>query len=213
MKTGRWLSLQGAADKLGVHTSTLRRWAEEGVVAHTVTAGGHRRFDVHELEQFLAQRSRGAAIDVAGSGAWANVALAQTRQEVVSQSDAQWLRTLDDAARERHRLLGRRLMGLTLQFVSSELAAERALLDEARAIGVAYAELSRSEGVPLRAALEAALFFRDRLLEASWEQPVGASDRRLDRRINMLLNVVQLGMADGYERDQKDQKNTASESS
>lgn len=199
MKKSRWLSLQGAADMLGVHTSTLRRWAEEGVVAHTVTAGGHRRFDVQELERFLARQSRGAAPGADGSNSWAHLVLAQTRREVATHGDAHWLRSLNDAARERHRLLGRRLMGLTLQFVSSESEEESALLDEARAIGLTYAQLSRSEGVSLRDALEAALFFRDRLLEASWELPAGSSDRRLDRRINVLLNMVQLGMAEGYE--------------
>lgn len=205
MKNKRWLSLQAAADMLGVHTSTLRRWAEEGLVTHTVTIGGHRRFDVQELERFLAQRSRGGAVDAPGADAsksWVTLALTQARQEAASRGDAQWLKTLDDDSRERHRMLGRRLMGLTLQFVSAEAADVRMMLDEAHSIGVTYAQLSRTAGVPLRDALEAALFFRDRLLEASWEQPVelrGAADRRLDRRINELLNQVQLGMVEGYE--------------
>jgi excisionase family DNA binding protein len=202
MKTKRWVSLQAAADMLGVHTSTLRRWAEEGVIAHTVTVGGHRRFDVQELERFLAQRSRSGVVDADESGTWVTAALTQARQGAAAQGDAQWLKTLDEASRERHRMLGRRLMGLTLQFISAEAADGRMMLDEAHSIGVAYAQLSRAAGVPLRDALEAALFFRDRLLEASWEQPLtmhGAADRRLDRRINELLNQVQLGMAQGYE--------------
>ncbi|MCX6018526.1 MAG: helix-turn-helix domain-containing protein [Chloroflexi bacterium] len=208
---GRWLSLQSAADKLGVHPSTLRRWSEEGRVVFSVTVGGHRRFAEQELDQFLSQHSRGHGVaDGVGSGAWATLALKQTRQEVAMKGDAQWLRSLDDAARDQHRVLGRRLMGLTLQYVSSESSESPGavlLLDEARAIGVAYAQLSRGSGVLLRDALEAALFFRDRLLEASWEQPADAhgrvvqvQDRKLDRRINALLNVVQLGMVEEYER-------------
>ena len=35
-----------AADRLGVHMQTLRRWAESGVISYVLTPGGHYRYDV-----------------------------------------------------------------------------------------------------------------------------------------------------------------------
>jgi len=93
-------------------------------------------------------------------------------------------------------------MGLTLQYVSAEDGAH--LLEEARSLGADYGKLSQAAGVSLSDALQAALFFRDKLLEATLElsetAPVRPSDSsRLVRRLNALLNAVQLAIAEVYE--------------
>jgi excisionase family DNA binding protein len=54
-QTGR-LSLGPASRLLGVHPDTLRRWADEGRIETFLSPGGHRRFDVRELERVLAVR-------------------------------------------------------------------------------------------------------------------------------------------------------------
>ncbi len=41
-----------AAKLLGVSTSTLKRWADQGRLRFVLTAGGHRRFDRAELARF-----------------------------------------------------------------------------------------------------------------------------------------------------------------
>lgn len=42
------------ARRLGVGTSTVKRWADEGLLASLRTAGKHRRFDPAEVERFRA---------------------------------------------------------------------------------------------------------------------------------------------------------------
>ena len=42
----------------GVAATTLKRWADAGVLAHVKTAGGHRRFLRADLERFLQGRTR-----------------------------------------------------------------------------------------------------------------------------------------------------------
>lgn len=42
-----------AARLIGCHQSTLARWAEQGLIPHLRTPGGHLRFRVADLEQFL----------------------------------------------------------------------------------------------------------------------------------------------------------------
>jgi excisionase family DNA binding protein len=56
----RWLSLSRAAQRLGVHPTTLRRWAENGDFPVMVTPGGHRRFAESDLERFAAQGGKNA---------------------------------------------------------------------------------------------------------------------------------------------------------
>jgi excisionase family DNA binding protein len=43
-----------AAQYLGVHLSTLKRWAREGRVAGFRTPGGHWKFSKADLDAFLA---------------------------------------------------------------------------------------------------------------------------------------------------------------
>ncbi len=49
----RPLSITKAAAYLGVHTDTLRGWADEGKIPTTLTVGGHRRFRVVDLDALV----------------------------------------------------------------------------------------------------------------------------------------------------------------
>jgi diguanylate cyclase (GGDEF)-like protein/excisionase family DNA binding protein len=54
------LSLGQAAQALGISTTTARRWADDGRLPTTRTAGGHRRFAATEVRRLLAERGRPA---------------------------------------------------------------------------------------------------------------------------------------------------------
>jgi len=42
------------AERLGVSADTLRRWAAQGLIKATITAGGHYRYDLEEyLEVYV----------------------------------------------------------------------------------------------------------------------------------------------------------------
>lgn len=204
MRTNEWLSLAEAARRLNVHAATLRRWADAGDLPHMVTPGGHRRFNVVDLDQFAVSRTvQPSTRALTTPEVWAQRALTHAREDMPTQTNAHWLATMDDSIRERHRIVGRKLMALTLQFLSADDGAH--LLDEAHQVGREYGEVSRSSGVSLSDALQAALFFRDKLLEASLDLPDTARPRHSDqskllKRINALLNTVQLGVAEIYEQ-------------
>ncbi|MCS6772604.1 MAG: hypothetical protein NZ693_00615, partial [Thermoflexales bacterium] len=112
---------------------------------------------------------------------------------------------LDAERREQHRQIGQRLVGLTLQYLSAEDGEH--LLDEARKLGEDYANASRAAGLSLSDALHAAIYFRDRMLEASLSLTerarVSPSDNaRLIKRLNTLLNVVQLAVVERYQQSE-----------
>ncbi len=200
-----WLTLGEAAELLDVHPTTLRRWANSGDIPTLVTPGGHRRFAATDLARFARERS--ALRNVNGFvGLWATKALAYTRQESMARRKESWLTYFDEEGRSRNRLLGQQLMGLTLQYLSSESNEETSasILEEARRIGRLYATNAREQGLPLRATLEASMFFRDSLIETALQLPETANIRaeanvRLMRRVNALLNAVHLAVADVYD--------------
>jgi len=201
-----WLTLSEAAKLLDVHPTTIRRWANNGDIPVLVTPGGHRRFSTIDMARFARERS--AMRHVNGlTGLWATKALANARHEVVAHRQDSWLTHFEDQEnRNRNRVLGQRLLGLTLRYLSSESSEESSakILDEARTIGRQYALFAREQGLPLRVTLEASMFFRDSLIETALEMPEAANIRpeanvRLLRRINNLLNAVHLAVADVYQ--------------
>ena len=200
-----WLTLSQAARFLDVHPTTLRRWANNGDLPAMVTPGGHRRFAAIDLARFARERS--ALRNMYGiAGLWATKALAHTRQEVNVHRGEGWLARFGEEGRNRNRPLGQQLMGLTLQYLSSESSEENSasILEEARRIGRLYAHNALEQGMSLRATLEASMFFRDSLIETALQLPETANIRpeanlRLLRRVNTLLNAVHLAAVEVYE--------------
>lgn len=46
------VGISEAANRLGVHQNTLRKWADDGIIPSLRLPSGHRRFEVDELERF-----------------------------------------------------------------------------------------------------------------------------------------------------------------
>ena len=202
LETEQWLTLSQASKQLSIHPTTLRRWADNGDIPFMLTPGGHRRFAVSDIQQFAVARrrlSRAQGLEQI----WAERALTQTRQEIAARQDRPWLTHYNADRREEHRVLGRQLMGLTLQYVSDANGNGR-ILEQARAVGLEYGRLARQENLPLTDALQAAMFFRDTLIEVALQLPEETriqpeANVRLMRRINKLLNTVNLAIAEMYE--------------
>lgn len=205
--SSRWLSLKQASAFLGVHPATLRRWANRGEIPVFLTPGGHRRFALEDLIRFTQTRHRASAL-IGPDPGWTSQALSHTRNKLTAQAP-RWLAAFSDADREHKRVLGRRLMGVLLQYLNmgeddGESAAS--LIAEARAIGQEHARNTIRLGLPLATAVEAALFFRDALLEVALQFPQGMPVRaeantRLLQRINRVLNEVQLSVIRTYESE------------
>ena len=196
----QWLTLSQAAAQLNIHPTTLRRWAANGHIAASITPGGHRRFATSELLRF-AQERYGRRKATGAEQVWAEQALADTRREVVVHRQDRWLATFDESVRDRHRLLGQRLMGVTLQYLSDENGGS--LVEEARKIGRQYGQIGLEAGQPLPQILEAAFFFRDTLVETALHLPESTrispeANARLLRRLSTLLNAVHLAIAETY---------------
>ena len=198
-----WLGLSEAAQFLGVHPVTLRRWADAGEIGYMLTAGGHRRFALSEIKRFAAERQHMIAVPH-NEQVWADQALVRAHHVIDTHRHAQWMKAFGDQERERSRSLGRRLMAIVLQFISSDENCD-VLLDEARAIGEQYGLSAIAHGLSVSMALEATMSFRDAMFEAAILAPEvahtsPASNARLLQRINTLVNAVQLSVAGAYDQ-------------
>jgi excisionase family DNA binding protein len=195
------LSLSAASRLLGVHSTTLRRWADAGAVPVYITPGGHRRFARVDVETLAARRPLSAR---ALGSEWAARALAQARSDVAATTGRPaWLARIEEPDRAAWRQIGQQLMGVVLHYINNPNDDDD-LLAEARRIGGSYATLARRAGMPLTAALEAALFFRDSLVDAAMQiseeaHPRASESARLLRRLSRVSNEVHLAVAAGYE--------------
>ncbi|MGE5619620.1 MAG: MerR family transcriptional regulator [Sphingomonadaceae bacterium] len=197
----KWLTLEQASERLGVHPTTLRRWADDGAVDAFLTPGGHRRFRLADLERFE-QEHHLSRCPIAPRGRLLDHAIAHTRHDIPSQ---RWVAAYGEAERETQRRLGRRLIGLTLQYLSRNDEGKE-LLAEARNIGAMHASYALQRGRPLSDLLQAISFFRTTLLEVALlehPQPTQAQREngvRMLRRIETLLGEVQAGVVELYQR-------------
>jgi excisionase family DNA binding protein len=201
-KDGEWLPLGKAAALLGVHNMTLRRWSDSGRFPSYRTPGGHRRFALADIQSYLL-RQRGGQSDEVDQD-WADTALVATRKQVAGQPDSRWMQVIDEEKlRDEYRQLGHQLMGLLLQYVASE-DANGSLIDEAKRIGRRYGVYGIRAGLTRTNIIEATLFFRDILVESSLKIPTTTyvepnASLRILRRVNTIINAVQLAVTDYYE--------------
>lgn len=205
------LTVRQAADLLGVHVDTIRRWTDEGRLPETRTPGGHRRIPREAAEALREAERKGSAPSSLGAGlpttenpadhAWAQHAVVHTRYELTARESG-WTEALTTEDRQQSRENGRRLMGLLLQYVSGS-ADEEALWPEVGRLTRNYARKLKARGIPYADALRATHFFRDVLSESTayyphlHEQPV-TDQVALVRKVNTFTNEVQLAIADAY---------------
>jgi excisionase family DNA binding protein len=193
-----WLTLGQACRLLNVDESTLRRWADAGQVRTYRTPGGHRRF---------AEADVTAIVNGQGRRRYSNeveqVATRRIRRQVHSSRNADWYTHVDDAQREKLRLLGRRLMSLVADYVGKR-GRRTSLLGEARTTGEQYGHELAGAGMTLSQAMHAFTFFR-RSLDQSAKQALARQGTppheavEVCEQIMALADEVLLGIAGAYE--------------
>lgn len=205
-----WISLHEASELLGVATSTLRRWGDDGRVPMKRTLGGHRRFlraAVLRLVERGAQEAPPhpeppAAVVAPHShspeAAWGIDARALTQQPWHSHLAGR-------GAPDRMRGLGQRLLGLLIQYINRR-EEDRRFLDEARSVGLAYGSEAKHNGISMHETVEAFLFFRSAFSRLALPlpgiaQPTDLAEAAaLHGRIDRFMDTILLGVIAGFEQ-------------
>jgi excisionase family DNA binding protein len=154
------MGLGEAAEMLGVAPTTLRRWADDGLVSSFVTPGGHRRFSRESIEALVpsAKRQR-PSLDRLG-GTPERIARAYRRGSGSPRPDATWVGALDGAERDPLRERGRALASALLAYLDAAPGADRdARLDDAASVAAGYGRVARAHGATVHQTVETYLRF------------------------------------------------------
>jgi len=199
-----WLTLSQAAHRLGVHPTTLRRWADKGEIRCMRTPGGHRRFREEDVRTFLKARRQPHLPQV--SEAFFHDLIRHTRREMSAEHvEAQpWHAAFDDAGRAARRESGRRLLGLALQY-TMRTTGRGAIVEEGRRIGWKYGQDAAERGLSIADTVRALIFFRETLIRSvrpglSTQGQYDAEDVHIHRSMRAFLDHVLFAAMDGYER-------------
>ncbi len=156
-----WLTLTAACRLLGVSPSTVRRWADTGLVRTFVTPGGHRRFSRAGLETLLPERptARPSLTELGETAG--RMARGYRRAAEASPTHVPWVEALDDESRARFRQYGRGIVTALVAALDTDDPRRRTdLLLDAEAACTEYGRVAGHEG--LGGATTADLFLRFR---------------------------------------------------
>ena len=198
-----WLGLGEASRILGVNESTLRRWADAGLVQTFRTPGGHRRFAAAGLRGII----DAAGEDLVDHPAFDGQAVGRIRARLLEADAAQrgWLDGISADGRSQLARLGRQTVGLVERYLSDD-AGRDALEEQGGALGRRYAVVLQGEGVRLTDAVAAFAYFRRGMDEAVRAYAV---NRRLSpdataglwERVAVLEDQLLVGLTSAYEPD------------
>jgi excisionase family DNA binding protein len=205
--TPSWLELGEAAHFLGVHFTTLRRWADAGQVPCIRTPGGRRRFSRTELGAFLAGLHSG---ELADNKTHANVAHGKPGLPApVSQvthtglSREPWYTRLDDAQRAAMRVEGQGLMAVLMQYATRTNGGD-VFLEEGRRVASRYGVACQRNGLTLGETIQTFINVRRGIMDSVYQAGAlaGAPDAdawRLYDRMNTFLDNMLLAMLESFE--------------
>lgn len=177
MSSEKWLELAEAAQLLGVHQSTLRRWADAGKVPHIRTLSGRRRFSQAALEQALSEMAHDTASPEEETHLEIKT-LDYTRQRASSLAfhSGTWMDQLNDEQKMLFKYSGQRLLGLLMQYLSHSRSGDT-FLEEGKRVAKDYGQVCYKAGLSITQTAEAFLFFRRAILE-SVQDAAGLNDPR-----------------------------------
>lgn len=199
-----WLSLTQASERLGVHSTTLRRWADAGAIPCFRTPGGHRRFRRADLDAWLKGGQTTTVMPHTETFVQSAVGLAREAIAEKQAADESWYLAFDqEEDRQQMRDTGRRLFGLALQYMVRAQNRDAAL-QEGRRIGELYGKACSRHGIPLADTVRAFFFFRDSLLRATRPGLTNpghydVEDMRIHRELRHFLDEVMYACLAHYE--------------
>lgn len=160
---GKWLSIDAACKLLGVDQSTLRRWSDSGKIPVFRTPGGHRRYSEDDLQALLRGEPRRKRVS---RQVLTTMSMSAYEHDYLRQARTRpWYRAYDQATQDEMRPLGRRMVDLTIRYISGRGERDDILSDAIR-IGREYGRFSARTGLSMSDAVEAFLFFRTPVIQA-----------------------------------------------
>lgn len=153
-----WIGLNEASRRLGVSATTLRRWADAGVVRTFVTPGGHRRFDAASVGALLPGSPGRPTMEQLGE---TPERMSRAYRRVGTQQSIEWVSALDDEQRTTFREHGQGIARELLAALDASTEADRAAhIELASALAAQYGVAAAKRGLGVATTVETFLQFR-----------------------------------------------------
>lgn len=193
-----WLELSEAAEYLGVHYTTLRRWADAGQVPCIRTPRGRRRFNRVELSAFLAGMRSSA---LPGNAQLTTLGGRLTHATYVAEP---WYNRLDDAQRAAMRVEGQGLMAVLMQYAARANGGD-VFLEEGRRVASRYGIACQRAALTLGETVSTFIHVRRNIMDSVYQAGslVGAPDPdawRVYDRMNTFLDNMLLAMLESFDQ-------------
>ncbi len=196
------LNLSETAALLGVHTATVRAWADQGKLPARRTPGGHRRFARADVVTYASaqNRQKDTAVQLVIQNMMGRARLEMHGGGLSLES---WYQQLDDTAKREHGEIGRRLLHLVIQYLSGD--EDKDLLADLRQVGCDYEKLGRQHGLALAQTTRAYLYFREFLTDAVFDMMSTAGSQSptdwgdIRRQIVFITNEILLSLIEAHE--------------
>jgi excisionase family DNA binding protein len=202
----QWLDLAEAAHFLGIHFTTLRRWADSGEIPCMRTPGGRRRFSQADLDQFLKSvhnpaSNRSAPSPIGLKDDPMGRLASQHIHELAVQKE-NWLDHLGEMQKMRFKYSGQMLFGLLMQYNSRAQGGE-VFLNEAERISSDYGSICQQAGMSVSDTTRAFLFFRHSLIDIIFDpnaldRPHDEDRQRLYQRTQDFFDKLLLAVLEGF---------------
>ncbi len=201
-ETTEWVSLQRAAELLGVHPATVRNWADKGELPSRRTPGGHRRFSKDDILRFAGTHTDVQPLEVQ---IILQNALGSTRMQVEDGTlrDVPWYTAISDKNRDAMRQYGRQVLESLRRYLSS--GAPDSGLSDAINLGKEYAKTLSNNNLTLPQATRGFFYFSDFVINSiiTWSeltQPRNSSEwANLLRQVNTFIHAMLLSIIEYYE--------------
>lgn len=197
-----WLDLTTASELLGVHYTTLRRWADDGKVPHYRTPGGRRRFKRAELMAFLQGMHEGDDAD-SRSVVPLDTPSVGARIAHAGAAGEPWYGKFDESQRVSLRDEGRQMMAVLMQYATRTNGGE-VFMQEGRRMAVDYGLMCRKAGLSLVETAKAFVRVRRSIMDSVYEAGslAGSPDPetwRLYDRMNTFLDSMLLATLEAFD--------------
>lgn len=198
-----WLRLSEAADYLGVHFTTLRRWSDADQIPCMKTPGGRRRFLKSDLDGFLQRSKEG------GSGKQLLLAKEIAQPEIIREirqlgmRDEPWYGQISPEHQQLMAQSGRRLIGSLMQYAGRDENKEL-YLDQGKKLAENYGLLCKESGLSEIQTMKAFVNIRHSIVDSLCEagmvvQDSGEDTWRIYRRVNLFLDTVMLTILETFQ--------------
>ncbi len=198
-----WLRLSEAAEYVGVHFTTLRRWADLKIILHIKTPGGRRRFRKSDLDQFLIKSQHGPETKVIppNSKDIGTEIIKEIKQLGIPQEP--WYGQLSQNYRMLMAQSGRLLIGSLMQYVSRVEGGEQ-YLNQGKDLGRKYGVLCLQAGLSEIQTIQTFVNIRHSIVDSWCEagmvvQDLGKDTWNIYRRMNHFLDTVMIAILEAFQ--------------